>query len=440
MFKCFFLFAEVSLEDLLENLGHQFLEFCIHSGYHRFLVALGNTLHDLLSNLDVIYHHLETFYPAMCPPTFHCSPVSDGSLLLEYQTKRPELVPFLCGLIKAMAMDFFQLDVSVEVEMARQEGEPSTLLISDKTAHALRSRKRASSLAADFSQFRASSNPKDLSITMTTFGVLFPFHIIMDRNMEVVQMGAKIKPLIERHMIYKNKPSGASMIRFNDIFVIQRPLIPALFSGILSNSNSLFTLKLKQICSNSTTDRDSVASTASGEPFSLRGQMIYIPESDYILFVGSPRAQETTSLTESNLYLTDIPSHDVTRDLFLVSQSRRQGRQLVKKLEETSSNLLQMRETLENEKKKTDTLLHSMLPQHIAQELRLNQRVKGQKFELVTILCSDIVQFTSLCGHEGIVPMDIIRVLNKLYTQFDALTSMHSVCKVGQLFSYLSFK
>ena len=66
----------------------------------------------------------------------------------------------------------------------------------------------------------------------------------------------------------------------------------------------------------------------------------------------------------------------------------------------------------------------------MAERLRLNQAVEAEKFGLVSVLVSDIVGFTAMCGDERVVPMDIVRLLNKLYTQFDQLCSVHDVYKV----------
>lgn len=59
----------------------------------------------------------------------------------------------------------------------------------------------------------------------------------------------------------------------------------------------------------------------------LKGQMVECPESDSILFVGSPLLDGLTALTSRGLYLSDIPIHDATRDVILVGeQSRAQVR------------------------------------------------------------------------------------------------------------------
>lgn len=55
----------------------------------------------------------------------------------------------------------------------------------------------------------------------------------------------------------------------------------------------------------------------------LKGQMVYCPESDSILFVGSPFLNGLESLTGRGLFISDIPLHDATRDVVLVGEQAR---------------------------------------------------------------------------------------------------------------------
>ena len=115
-----------------------------------------------------------------------------------------------------------------------------------------------------------------------------------------------------------------------------------------------------------------------------------------------------------------------------MSHARRAERELVEQLEETSNDLKKLESKLTENKQRTDELLHSILPKEVAAKLRLNQPVPAENYKIVTILFSDIVGFTALCSDDKIVPMDIVRMLNKLYTYFDMLSGMHDVYKVSE--------
>ena len=51
-----------------------------------------------------------------------------------------------------------------------------------------------------------------------------------------------------------------------------------------------------------------------------------------------------------------------------------------------------------------------------------------QVYSDVTILFSDMVGFTNICSR--IQPMDVVSLLNEMYTKFDRLTEAHRVRKV----------
>jgi atrial natriuretic peptide receptor A len=80
------------------------------------------------------------------------------------------------------------------------------------------------------------------------------------------------------------------------------------------------------------------------------------------------------------------------------------------------------------EQKKTDALLHSMLPKEVANHLRQGKATTAQSFQCATIFFSDIVGFTALAGSS--TPLQIVKLLNELYTTFDTITDTYDVYKV----------
>lgn len=51
--------------------------------------------------------------------------------------------------------------------------------------------------------------------------------------------------------------------------------------------------------------------------------MVYCPESDSLMFVGTPALNGLESLTSRGLFISDIPLHDATRDVILVGEQAR---------------------------------------------------------------------------------------------------------------------
>lgn len=156
----------------------------------------------------------------------------------------------------------------------------------------------------------------------------------------------------------------------------------------------------------------------------LRGQMVYMPDRDMILFVCSPSVANLDDLNNTGLFLSDIPLHDATRDLVLLSEQFEAEYKVQKKLTMLTDQLNVMKNELEEEKKKTDRLLYSVLPPTVANELRNNRPVPAKRFQPVTILFSGIVGFSDFCARnkDSSGAIRIVNLLNKIYTTFDVLT------------------
>ncbi|XP_053198962.1 retinal guanylyl cyclase 2-like [Scomber japonicus] len=105
---------------------------------------------------------------------------------------------------------------------------------------------------------------------------------------------------------------------------------------------------------------------------------------------------------------------------------------MLRMLEQYSSNLEDLirerTDELEIERQKTDKLIGQLLPKSVAQALKKGKPVQPEHYSDCTLYFSDIVGFTTISALSE--PIEVVDLLNDLYTMFDAIIGLHDVYKV----------
>jgi class 3 adenylate cyclase len=80
------------------------------------------------------------------------------------------------------------------------------------------------------------------------------------------------------------------------------------------------------------------------------------------------------------------------------------------------------------ERRMNQALLQQILPAPVARQLLSGNKVAPEQFEEVTIFFSDVVGFTNICA--AVSPIQVVKMLNELYTVMDYCTSHFPLYKV----------
>ncbi|KAG7486612.1 guanylate cyclase soluble subunit alpha-3 [Solea senegalensis] len=389
-----------SMEALKVALGEELFDMCYEEDGH-ILKVVGGALHDFLNSFNVLLKQSSTLpnsdrEDCVNEPSVLCLDKDPGLLTVYFFNPHSTTQLFFPGVIKAAARLLYHTMVDVLMDppstkdsILQSNPQPSllyTVVVKD-----------AKNLSP--SPLRATSAG---TLPTTLFSTVFPFHLILDQDLALVQIGHGLR----KRLIRKDGLRRSST--FQEHFSIVSPQIKCTFQGILTMLNTQFIIRIKHGVS--TTDN-------TGKHMDLKGQMIYVSESNVILFLGSPCVDKLEELTGRGLYLSDIPIHNALRDVVLVGEQAKAQDGLKKRLGKAKAALEHAHQALEEEKKKTVDLLFSIFPGTVAQQLWQGQTVQAKKFDRVTMLFSDIVGFTAVCSL--CTPMQVITMLNELYTRFD---------------------
>merc|ERR1712130_513014 len=129
--------------------------------------------------------------------------------------------------------------------------------------------------------------------------------------------------------------------------------------------------------------------------------------------------------------INDLSIHDYSRDIMLATtQEKIQMKMLLSAAEKKADKLEEQQKKLNEVMKKSDDLISQMLPKQIADELakgKTNEEI-CKAYECVTMLFSDIVTFTVICSK--LKPIQVVQLLNNMYTLSDFLCDQNAVYKV----------
>ncbi|XP_072766942.1 guanylyl cyclase at 88E isoform X2 [Anoplolepis gracilipes] len=409
----------VTEKEFFDQMGVHFVGFVGQYGYDRVLSVLGRHVRDFLNGLDNLHEYLKFSYPRMRAPSFICENETRQGLTLHYRSKRRGFVYYTMGQIREVARHFYHKEL--QIELVREEVLFDTVHVTFQ----LTFDNRAFTLAS----LAMTREEKHLPIGACVLFEIFPFCIVFGSDMIVRNIGNSL-------MVILPDLVGKKITYFFDLV---RPLIAFKFQSILNRTNNIFELvTVEPVLTERLNDRhrneillSDELETVEDKTLRLKGQMIYMDNWKMMMYLGTPVMPDLNALIATGLYINDLSMHDFSRDLMLAGTQQSVELKLALDQEQLKSKKLEesMRK-LDEEMKRTDELLYQMIPKQVADRLRNGESPIDtcEMFDSVSILFSDVVTFTEICSR--ISPMEVVSMLNAMYSLFDTLTERNRVYKV----------
>ncbi|XP_054723630.1 soluble guanylate cyclase 88E-like, partial [Uloborus diversus] len=422
----------VSEREFLDQMGVYFVSFVGQYGYDRVLGVLGRHMRDFLNGLDNLHEYLKFSYPRMKAPSFFCENESPTGLTLHYRTTRRGFLWYTIGQIREVGRHFYKTEVAIEV--LKEETLFDTLHVTMRLTFDNRAFFRTLADQRRSSSQKGGADGAMMPVRAFMFLEIFPFCVVFDEELLVKTIGNSLQAVMP-DIVGK---------KLTAVFDLVKPLIECTWVAIHSHTNNIFELcsvdpiKVKEELLDDSSSNNSFDTYPTDDDtkledrlLHLKGQMMYMEEWQSMVYLGTPVMRDLDAMVHTGLYINDLSMHDFSRDMVLAGQQQSAELKLALDQElQKSKQLEDSMRKLDVEMRRTDELLYQMIPRQVADRLRKGEPALQtcQFFESVTILFSDVVKFTEICSR--ITPMQVVSMLNAMYSLFDQLTEKHNIYKV----------
>ncbi|MBK8504283.1 MAG: hypothetical protein IPL46_19990 [Saprospiraceae bacterium] len=110
------------------------------------------------------------------------------------------------------------------------------------------------------------------------------------------------------------------------------------------------------------------------------------------------------------------------------AQLKKRQRQLEKTVTERTAEIVEQKDVILKEKERSEELLLNILPAEVAEELKLNGFSPARNFDEVTVLFTDIKEFTTIS--EQLTATELVAEINICFKAFDEITSKYHIEKI----------
>ncbi|XP_039271577.1 soluble guanylate cyclase gcy-31-like [Styela clava] len=423
----------LSENDIMFKFGAHFMTFVAGYGYDQVTKVLGRKLCDFINGLDNLHDYISNLYKEIKPPSFYVEKEDDEGLIFHYHTPRkyPAFVHYVRGMITSAAITYYEM-ANFSVTVVKEE-------LLEGGMHAIYRVTYANNTLGIQGPWmpvlRKLRQETPLTVNSDVVFNSFPFSIIFSESMEVLSCGAGVvksfptlvgKKITDFFVL--TKPFGIS---FNWDFMRHRPVnvLVEMTSTVALWAEYEEYLRSQEILDPA--NAPPPPNRNDSPPLKLRGTTAYLKSWNSVIFMCTPVFESLETMNDIGLYISDLSFQDSVQVLLAAGPQQNAELKIALDMEQAKNSKLE--ETLgelDNENKKTDALLFSMIPREIAERLKKGESPINiaETFPEVTVLFSDVVGFTNICSR--ITPMEVVAILNQIYTVFDILSERYDVFKV----------
>jgi signal transduction histidine kinase len=149
----------------------------------------------------------------------------------------------------------------------------------------------------DDSLSRPSGPAAGLGLDAEAVGRLFPFHLVLDRQLAIRSAGAVLCRVL---------PALAPPAAFSDHFAVRRPAVTLDFATLTAHTKQIFLLAAR-----------------AAPDLILKGEMIPIEAGAALAFIGTPWITDLAALPRLGLTASDFPVHDSVSDFLVLIQAQK---------------------------------------------------------------------------------------------------------------------
>ncbi|XP_012288927.1 soluble guanylate cyclase 89Db [Orussus abietinus] len=419
-----------TVDWVMQFFGKCFVRFFSNLGYDCTIKATGRYFCDFLQSVDNIHMQMRFTYPKMKSPSMYTTHVDPHGVVLVYRSTRQGFTHYFMGQLYQIAKELYDTSLDIRV-LESSNNIPGSRSVMVKFRIDFDNR--------DYVHKTNRTNGpmfRQLKPVSSTFLLrLFPFGVLLDRDMQVLAAGEKLFQAWGGTESLINKQA-------TEIFKLRRPKgIAFTWRNVLYMHNVTFELELVRATENqsrtSVENENGTPSTSldrrgsqGSRSILLKGEMRHIEDIKAIIFLCSPLINSLDELLNMGLFLNDLNPHGMSREMVLAGwQHCGRLEMMFERAEQRSTELGNSYALLDRWKNKSDELLYSMIPQTVADRLRAGASPLStcESFESITVLFCELCEF-DYTTVEG--AMDIVSSMNAVFSCFDSLMDRFDVYKV----------